>query len=70
MRLSGVFRIIKKLYKVNKSVYIAKSRRWYHKTLSNILLHVSNHTLKDAHILNYGTIKNTNNLNYARFFYY
>ena len=30
--------------KVNKSVYIAKSRQRYHKTLNNILLHVPNHT--------------------------
>ena len=41
--------------KVNKSVYIAKSRQRYHLTLNNILLHVSNHTLKDMHILNSGT---------------
>ena len=41
--------------KVNKSVYIAKLRQRYHLILNNILLHVSNHTLKDMYILNYGT---------------
>ena len=41
--------------KVNKSAYIAKSRQHYHLTLSNILLHVSNHFLKDMYMLNYGT---------------
>ena len=41
--------------KVNKSVYIAKSRQRYHKPRNNILLHVSNHTLKDMYMLNYGT---------------
>ena len=42
-------------FKVNKSVYIAKSRQRYHKPLNNILLHVSNHTLKDMYMFNYGT---------------
>ena len=46
-----------KSLKVNKSVYIAKSRQRYHKTLNNILLHVSNHALKDMYMLNYGTKK-------------
>ena len=46
--------------KVNKSVYIAKSRQQCYKTLNNILLHVPNNTLKDAYMLNYGTIKNRN----------
>ena len=41
--------------KVNKSVYIAKSRQRYHLTLNNILLYVSNHDLKYMYILNYGT---------------
>ena len=41
--------------KVNKSVYKAKSGQRYHLTLNNILLHVSNHALKDMYILNYGT---------------
>ena len=41
--------------KVNKSVYIAKSRQRYHLTLTDILLHVSNHALRDMYILNYGT---------------
>ena len=41
--------------KVKKSVYIAKSRQRYHLTLNDILLHVSNHALKDMYILNYGT---------------
>ena len=56
--------------KVNKSVYIAKSRQRYHETLDNILLHVPNHALKDVYMLNYGTIKNTNSLCYAGFCYY
>ena len=42
-------------FKVNKSVYTAKSRQRYHKTFNNILLHVSNHTLEDMYMLNYGT---------------
>ena len=37
------------------SEYIAKSRQRYHLTLNDILLHVSNHALKDMYILNYGT---------------
>ena len=56
------------LLKVNKSVYIAKSRQWYYKTLNNILLHVPNHALKDVYMLNYGTIKNTNSSYYTGFF--
>ena len=54
--------------KVNKSVYIAKSRQCYYKTLNNILLHVPNHALKDVYKLNYGIMKNTNSSFYARFF--
>ena len=42
-------------FKVNKSVYIAKSRQRYHKPLNSILLHVSNHTLKYMYMFNYGT---------------
>ena len=38
------------------SVYIGKSRQWYHLTLNNILLHVSNYALKDMYILDCGTI--------------
>ena len=45
---------------MNKSLYIAKSRQQYYKTLNNILLHVPNHALKDVYMLNYGTIKNAN----------
>ena len=45
------------LLKVNQSVYIAKSRQWYEKTLNNVLLHVSNHALKDMYMLNYKTLK-------------
>ena len=37
--------------KVNKSVYMAKSRQRYHKTHNNILLHVSNHALKIKFLL-------------------
>ena len=36
------------VFKVNKSVYIAKSRQRYYLTLNEILLHVSNHALKDT----------------------
>ena len=39
--------------KVKKSVYIAKSGKWYDKALNNFLLHVSNHTLNDMYMLNY-----------------
>ena len=42
------------IIKVNKSVYIAESRQRYHKPRNNIFLHVSNHTLKDMYMLNYG----------------
>ena len=42
-------------FKVNKSVYIVKLRQRYHKPLNSILLHVSNHTLKDMYMFNYGT---------------
>ena len=41
--------------KVNNSVYIAKSRQWYHKALNNLLLHVSNHSSKYMFMLNYET---------------
>ena len=37
--------------KVSKSVYIAKSRQRYYKTLNNIFLHVPNHALKDMYML-------------------
>ena len=49
------FAILKTSVKVNKSVYIAKSRQRHHKPLTNILLHVSNHTSKDMYMLDYGT---------------
>ena len=51
--------------KANKSVYIAKSRQWYHKTFSNIFLHVPNHAWKDMYMLNYRTIKTTNGFYYS-----
>ena len=54
--------------KVNKSVYIAKSRQQCYKTLNNILLHVPNNALKDVYMLNYGTIKNRNILYDTPFF--
>ena len=57
-----------KKLKVNKSVYIAKSRQRHYKTLNKILLHVPNHALKDVYMLNYGTIKSINILCYTRFF--
>ena len=56
------------IIKVNKSVYIAKSRQRYYQTLNNILLHVPNHALKDVYMLNYGTIKSTNSSYYTLFF--
>ena len=37
--------------KVSKSVYIAKSRQRYYKTLNNIFLYVPNHALKDMYML-------------------
>ena len=54
--------------KVNKSVYIAKSRQRYYKTLHNILLHVPNHALKYVYMLNYGTTRSTNSSYYTSFF--
>ena len=39
--------------KVNKSVYITKSGKWYDKTLNNFLLHMSNYTLNDMYMLKY-----------------
>ena len=42
---------------MNKSVYIAKSTQQYHKTLNKVLLHVSNHALKDMYMFNYEAIK-------------
>ena len=51
--------------KVNKSVYIAKSRQPCYKTLDNIL---PNHALKDVFMLNYRIIKNTNSSYYTRLF--
>ena len=47
------------ILKVNKSVYVAKSRQRYYRTLNNILLHVLNHALKDVYMLSYGIMKNT-----------
>ena len=51
--------------KVNKSKYIATSRKWYDKTLNNFLLHVLNHVSKIMYMLNYGTIKITCNSCYS-----
>ena len=53
--------------KLSKSVYMAKSRQRYHKTLANILLHLPNHVLKDLQMFNHGIIKNANKLYYTRF---
>ena len=53
---------------MNKSVYIAKPRQRYYKTLNNILLQVPNHALKDVYMLNYGTIRNMNSSYYTGFF--
>ena len=50
---------------MNKSVYIAKSGQQYIKTLNNFFLHVSNHTLNDIYMLNYGIINNMNSLHYS-----
>ena len=44
-----------KMLKLNKSVYIVKSGQRYYLKLNDILLHVSNHALKDMYILNYET---------------
>ena len=52
------------IIKVNKSVYIVKSRQRYDKTL-NFLQHVPNHALKDMYMLNCRTINNTNSLYYS-----
>ena len=57
--------LFSKYIKVNKSIYIAKSRQQYFKTLTNILLHVPNHALKDVYMLNYRIIKNTNSAYYS-----
>ena len=54
-------------FKVNKSVYIAKSRQRYYQILNNISLHVPNHALKDVYMLNNGTIKSTNSSCYTLF---
>ena len=54
------------ILKVNKSVYVAKSRQRYYRTLNNILLHVPNHALKAVFVLNYKIIKNTNSSYYTR----
>ena len=62
-----VYTFVQILIKVNKSVYIAKSRQRYFQTLNNILLHVPNHALKDVYMLNYGTIKSTNSSYYTLF---
>ena len=50
--------------KVIKSVYIAKSRQRYRKALTNILLPVPNHALKNMYMLNYETKKNTDSFYY------
>ena len=54
-------------FKVNKSVYIAKSQQRYYQILNNISLHVPNHALKDVYMLNNGTIKSTNSSCYTLF---
>ena len=46
-------------FKVNKSVYIAKSRQRYHKTPNNILLHMSNHALKEMYMPDYRSKRKT-----------
>ena len=53
-----------KQYKLS-SVYVAKVRQRYYKTLNKFLLHVPNHALKDVHVLNYGTIRIANSLCYS-----
>ena len=54
--------------KLSKSVYIAKSRQRYHKSLDKILLHAPNQVLKNLQMFNHGIIKNANKLYYTRFF--
>ena len=41
------------MFKVNKSVYIAKLGQRYNKSLIKFLLHVSNHVLRFMYMLNY-----------------
>ena len=62
-KLTDVFEIHVHIFKLhvqfkkNKPVDIGESRQRYHKKLSNMLLHVPNHALKDMYILNYGTFQ-------------
>ena len=58
-------KVLVETIKVNKSVYIAKSRQRCYKTLDNIL---PNHALKDVSMLNYRIIKTTNSSYYTRLF--
>ena len=47
-------------FKVNKSLYIAKSRQRHDRTLNNFLLHLPNHAFEDLYVLNNGTNKRIN----------
>ena len=40
----------------NESAYTGKSKQRHKKTLSNFLLHVANHALKDLYMLNHANI--------------
>ena len=51
-----------KVFKVNRSVYIAKSGQQYDKTLNNFLKYVPNHVIKDMYMLNYRIMHSINSL--------
>ena len=53
------------VFKVNKSVYVAKLEQRYDKTLNNFLLHLLNHAIKDMNMPSYVTINNTHSLYYG-----
>ena len=50
------------IFKVAKSVYLAKLGQQYDKELNNFLLHVPNNALKNIYMLYYRTVNNTNSL--------
>ena len=47
-------------FKLNKSLYIAKSRQWHNTALNNFLLHLRNHAFEDLYMLNNGISKRIN----------
>ena len=61
--LTSIFVLVNgKVFKVNRSVYIAKSGQQYDKTLNNFLKYVPNHVIKDMYMLNYGIMNSVNSL--------